>query len=745
MYEETPKQEKIEIDKNNKILFISNKTIKNPKESNTINSKYTTNDYTQKQNIDKLNSNKDNENENQNINDNTYSKISLNKEQLYETFLLFQNYLSSNKNNFEINNNQNKDEISPFNFDNEEKNKKILSKLQFYNKQNKPKSITKDISNNFKNINHSKVSKKKYLNESFASNTKNVSNDYSCDFSNNNLETYTASIGDSLQIMAYDLLSNKNKKKLNSMNVTCKSTKSREIKNICNNSNYKQLKSDDRREISDYKNKNKENELLKNIKKIKVTKCKEEFKRETNDKTNREQIILDKIKELNYETMKFREEKDKVIKIKNEYEQLREKLIKDIDDFNKRKIDFEKYKAEEINKIKEEKERLLIERNELNNTKFESLSSNISTKDDKETINNLKKYISELKSTIQKQERELKLLSQNDNNINNYTFNGYKTLNISGHIGKKNSQIKTLRNSSKTLKEEIAKEFMSNLSCSKIKPTFIQNNFDKNNKSISLMNINDYSKIDKNSINNEISNKKNNPNLKLNTSMNIGKLKTKIKYILNKNCPQKETKNVKDNNKKIKRNNEIKKNILKNKEEIKNKTDKFSKTTTNFMQNKKTTKEDQINNNLDNNFNLEDEINKPLNAKDYDFIIPEKYLKNNFTFIKKEKIEDKEIYLYNKNKKDIIFQSGLKKEIFDDGFEIIYFNNGDIKQSHPDGKNIYFFKESNTVQTTYPNGINIFKFSNGQIESHFPNGLKKVLFPNGTTDLIFEEEKTENI
>ena len=744
MYEETPKQEKIEIDSNNKILFISNKTIKNQKESNTINSQYATNDYTQKQDNEKLNSNKNNENENQNINDNTNSKIFLNKEQLYETFLLFQNYLSSYKNNFENNNNQNKDEeISPFNLDNEEKNKKILSKLQFYNKQNKPKNTTKDISNNFKNLNHSKVSKKKYLNESFASNTKNVSNEYSCDFSNNNLETYSASIGDSLQIMAYDLLNNKKKKKLNSMNVTCKSTKSREIKNICNNLNYKQLKSDDKREISDYKNKNKENELLKNIKKIKVIKCKEEYKRETNDKTIKEQIILDKIKELNYETVKFREEKDKVIKIKNEYEQLHEKLIKDIDDFNKRKIEFEKFKEEEINKIKEEKEKLLMERNEFNNFILENQSSNQSTKNDKETINNLKKYISELKSIIQKQEKELKLLSQNDNtSINNYTINGYKTLNTSGHIGKKNSQIKTLRNSSKTLKGEIAKEFMSNLSSSKIKPTFIQNNFDKNNKSISLMNINDYSKIDKNSINKEISNKNNNPNLKLNTSMNIGKLKTKIKYILNKNCPKKEPKNVKD--KKMKKNNEIKKNILKNKEDIKTK-DKFSKTTTNFMEKKKQIKENQINNNVDNNFNLEDEMNKPLNAKDYDFIIPEKYSKNKFKLIKKEKIDDKEIYLYNKNKKEILFQSGIKKEIFDDGFEIIYFNNGDIKQSYPDGKTIYFYKDSNTVQTTYLNGINIFKFSNGQIEKHFPNGLKKVLFPNGTTDFIFEEEKTENI
>ena len=263
MNEETPKQEKIEIDRNNKILFISNKTIKNPKEFNTIYSKNATNDYTQKQSNEKLNTNKDNNNEDKNVNNNTNSKISLNKEQLYETFLLFQNYLSSNKNNFENNNNNlNKDEISPFNLDNEEKNKKISSKLQLYNKQDKSNKNTKDIFNEYKNLNFSKVSKKKYINESFASNTKNLSNEYSYDFSNINLDTYSASIGESLQIMAYDLLNNKNKKKLKSTNVTCKSTKSREIKKIYNNSNNKLIKSDDKREICDYKNKNKESELI---------------------------------------------------------------------------------------------------------------------------------------------------------------------------------------------------------------------------------------------------------------------------------------------------------------------------------------------------------------------------------------------------------------------------------------------------------------------------------------------------
>ena len=145
--------------------------------------------------------------------------------------------------------------------------------------------------------------------------------------------------------------------------------------------------------------------------------------------------------------------------------------------------------------------------------------------------------------------------------------------------------------------------------------------------------------------------------------------------------------------------------------------------------------------NSDKNLTFEDEFNKPLNPIEYDFIIPEKYSEDNYTLIQKEKFEDKEICLYTKNKKEIIFPSGLKKEIFEDGFQLIYFINGDIKQSYKDGKKIYFYKDSNTVQTTYPNGINVFKFNNGQIEKHFPNGIKKVFFQNGTFDCIYDEKK----
>ena len=717
---ETPNQDNQEINKN-----------KNLDKKKVISSNNNTNDTTKNKIEETINSDKNN------INNNT-EYININKDQLYETFLLFHNYLSTKQINPSKIDIKEIDDISSFNLDNESLNKKNVPNIQFYKKNNLKKN-SKENSHDLKSLNFSKINQKKYINESFTINTKNVSNEYSHDFSNNNLDTYSASIGDSIQIMAYDLLNNKNKKKLNSMNITCKTTKSRDIKNAYNNLTNKTNKSETKGEISDYKNKskNKENELIKNIKKIKVGKCKEEYKRDINDKNNnnKEQIIENKIKELNYETIKFREEKDKVIKIKKEYEKLHEKLIKDIEEFNLKKINFEKYKEEEYNKIKEEKEKLLIERKKLNNIKFE----NKTNKNNEETINDLKNYISELKIIINKQEKELELLSQNNK------INTYKSINTNEQVESKTSYFKTIRNQTKSrkIKEEIAKEFMPNLSCTKIKTKSFQNNEGKNPKCISLLNINDYSKIDKikeNNENNKISCKKIKQNIKMNLSSNTSNLRANTKNLENKNYTQRERKIITYLHKNPKKSNEIKKNFLKNKD-IKA-SDKLSKTTNNFYQKKIEIKESK---DKDINYDFDEELNKPLNPKEYDFLIPEKYTNKNYTLIKKEKIDDKEVYIYTQNKKEIIFPSGIRKEIFSDGFQLIYFNNGDIKQSFRDGKNIYFYKDANTVQTSYSNGINVFKFSNGQIEKHFPNGLKKVLFPNGTIDYLFNENNPENV
>ena len=42
--------------------------------------------------------------------------------------------------------------------------------------------------------------------------------------------------------------------------------------------------------------------------------------------------------------------------------------------------------------------------------------------------------------------------------------------------------------------------------------------------------------------------------------------------------------------------------------------------------------------------------------------------------------DGKIIKIYDKNKKEIIFKSGVIKEIYFDGYQIVYCTNGDIKQ-----------------------------------------------------------------
>ena len=46
----------------------------------------------------------------------------------------------------------------------------------------------------------------------------------------------------------------------------------------------------------------------------------------------------------------------------------------------------------------------------------------------------------------------------------------------------------------------------------------------------------------------------------------------------------------------------------------------------------------------------------------------------------------------------------MKKEILEDGYQIIYFKNKDIKQIYPDGIEVYYFYENNTKATTFKNG-----------------------------------------
>jgi hypothetical protein len=61
-----------------------------------------------------------------------------------------------------------------------------------------------------------------------------------------------------------------------------------------------------------------------------------------------------------------------------------------------------------------------------------------------------------------------------------------------------------------------------------------------------------------------------------------------------------------------------------------------------------------------------------------------------------------------------VFPNGVRKQIFPDGYTIVFFNNHDIKQTYPNDKSVYYFAENDTTQTTYSSGIKVFRFGNGQ-------------------------------
>ena len=113
----------------------------------------------------------------------------------------------------------------------------------------------------------------------------------------------------------------------------------------------------------------------------------------------------------------------------------------------------------------------------------------------------------------------------------------------------------------------------------------------------------------------------------------------------------------------------------------------------------------------------------PSFSETFDFIIPSKYLNSsNYTLINSTKNTDcKTINKYTNNKTEIIFPSGVIKELYEDGnYQLIHFTNGDKKQIFPDGRSVYFYKAGTTTETTYPNGLIVYKFKSGQIEKHYP-------------------------
>ena len=125
--------------------------------------------------------------------------------------------------------------------------------------------------------------------------------------------------------------------------------------------------------------------------------------------------------------------------------------------------------------------------------------------------------------------------------------------------------------------------------------------------------------------------------------------------------------------------------------------------------------------------------------ENFDFVLPKQYHEVTYKLLKTTNNEGRIINLFSDNKREVIFPSGVKKEVYDDGYQLVRFTNGDLKQMFPDGKNVYYFNDAKTVQTTFPDGLQVFKFNTGQIEKHYPDGTKQISFPDGSLRYILND------
>jgi hypothetical protein len=454
---------------------------------------------------------------------------------------------------------------------------------------------------------------------------------------------------------------------------------------------------------------------LKNIPNKKNQKEKNQEKELQSDFYNQKLIELEN--KINF----YESENLKLINLKEEYTNLCNELNYEIDNFQLQKqkeiSDFEIWKEEEIKKILQNKK--LNERVNKNNTNI------IPSKKDKEEIECLKNIIAKMqeefkikdqnnKITIDKLKRKNEesnvkinelnkilydlnaknslliksnstnlLNNSNNNNINNNNnTNQRQSINAKRYIDNNNNENVNDNNTN------ILNNQRSNINISPNKNNFSEKN-ELNNNNIAYkntLNNNVYSNlktsesVNSNSNNNSSSNGNGNGNGNYNT--NINNTNKKSRYIklgeerdnLFEKKKSKEkiinTKESKENNINIGSNNNNN-----NTHNIQNHiTENLRKMSSDLEKIKQNTNEIYLESYTDTN--CDDGI--------YDLIFMEKYHPKydlNVNVVNHEIFPDgKIVKFYENNKREVIFPSRVRKEIFDDGYQIIYFNNKDIKQ-----------------------------------------------------------------
>lgn len=63
---------------------------------------------------------------------------------------------------------------------------------------------------------------------------------------------------------------------------------------------------------------------------------------------------------------------------------------------------------------------------------------------------------------------------------------------------------------------------------------------------------------------------------------------------------------------------------------------------------------------------------------------------------------------FEDGKKEVVFANNAKREIFPNGYIVVNYTIGDIKQTLPDNSIIYYYADADTTQITLPdNGLNV--------------------------------------
>lgn len=410
--------------------------------------------------------------------------------------------------------------------------------------------------------------------------------------------------------------------------------------------------------------------------------------------------------ELNQHIQIVKNEKQKVLEMKNDYERLTKKLREDIMEYSRKKeqekFEFEKYKEEELKKIEREKKvqyrnikslqttaqmKKDKEENEFLKSEVLKLKEELKAKDqrNKLAMDRLRRQYEESLKKIDEMQKDIDILEEKLKNATKVT-NKPKPPLCANTYQHDNKQINSVRNRNKSINKEKTTSYTS----TPIHNSSVNNSYTSYNEEI-------------------------NPNY---TTTNI------LSNIPVSNKKQQQHKRSNSFSKNITPEIETNTNII---------TNSNPSTGINFYQ-------PPPNNEVPITHNIDNDEQDPNN---YEMVFLPQYDVNSLVINQECLPDGKVIKIYENGKKEVFFQSGLRREIFPDGYMITHFLNGDIKQIYPDKKEVYYFAKNSTIQTKFPSGLQVFKFPTGQIEKNYPDQSRVIKYPDGTLRNIFPDKYEE--